>query len=130
MHSVGLDDLYMFDPFFMKWTRLDQSILGTAPIGRYDLGYTAAGSWLCLFGGASSRNSGICPDLAMCQTQHGTAKTMKEIIKLYHQSIQALGILADRSPFANLKKLRGFRCWSSNLSFWGPFIIPVLTHYF
>lgn len=59
LHPVGLNDLYMFDPNFMKWTRLDQNIFGIAPIGRYELGFTAAGSWLCLFGGTSTRNAGV-----------------------------------------------------------------------
>ncbi len=57
-HPVGLSDLYMFDPHLLKWTRLDQDILGFAPIGRYDAGFAAVGSWFCLFGGIFSRSSG------------------------------------------------------------------------
>ena len=58
--SVGLSDLYMFDPLLLKWTRVDQNILGVSPKGRYDAGFAAAGSWFCLFGGVFSRSSGIC----------------------------------------------------------------------
>ena len=56
---VGLNDLYMFDPSGLEWTRIDQNVLGTAPPGRYFPGFTAAGSLLCLFGGTSNVQSGI-----------------------------------------------------------------------
>jgi hypothetical protein len=48
----------MFDPLLLKWTRLDPNILGVVPKGRYDLGFAAAGSWFCMFGGVFSISTG------------------------------------------------------------------------
>ena len=59
LHPAGLNDLYMFDPLSMEWSRIDGSVLGTAPVGRYNAGFTAAGDSICLFGGNSKSDRGV-----------------------------------------------------------------------
>jgi hypothetical protein len=65
LHPAGLNDLYMFDPVLMEWSRIDGNILGTAPVGRYNAGFSAVGDSLCLFGGNSKSDQGMMSRMRM-----------------------------------------------------------------
>ena len=60
---MGLNDVYVFDPSYLKWTKVDENILGIPPLVRYDLAYSATSRFFCLFGGISNLEPGIllCP---------------------------------------------------------------------